>query len=97
EMQVKLKTVGELIGLAFQVRDDVLDVTASFEEIGKTPQKDLQAEKSTYPALLGLEESIAFCNQTLDQANEKLEEIAQQLPFETESIVSVVESLRING
>ncbi|MBZ4298869.1 polyprenyl synthetase family protein, partial [Streptococcus pneumoniae] len=64
---------------------------------GKTPQKDLQAEKSTYPALLGLEESIAFCNQTLDQANEKLEEIAQQLPFETESIVSVVESLRING
>ena len=97
EMQVKLKTVGELIGLAFQVRDDVLDVTASFEEIGKTPQKDLQAEKSTYPALLGLEEAIAFCNQTLDQANAKLDDIAQQVPFETESIVSVVESLRING
>ena len=53
-LQKQLKTVGELIGLAFQVRDDVLDVTASFEEIGKTPQKDLQAEKSTYPALLGL-------------------------------------------
>ena len=98
EMQAKLKTVGELIGLAFQVRDDVLDVTASFEgKIGKTPQKDLQAEKSTYPALLGLEEAIAFCNQTLDQAEAKLEEIAQQVPFETESIVSVVESLRING
>jgi len=97
EMQAKLKTVGELIGLAFQVRDDVLDVTASFEEIGKTPQKDLQAEKSTYPALLGLEEAIDFCNQTLDQANAKLEEIAQQIPFEIESIVRVVESLRING
>ena len=96
-LQNQLKTVGELIGLAFQVRDDVLDVTASFEEIGKTPQKDLQAEKSTYPALLGLEEAIAFCNQTLDQANAKLEEIAQQVPFETESIVKVVESLRING
>ena len=52
-LQKQLKTVGELIGLAFQVRDDILDVTASFEEIGKTPQKDLQAEKSTYPALLG--------------------------------------------
>ena len=92
-----LQEAGRLIGLAFQVRDDVLDVTASFEEIGKTPQKDLQAEKSTYPALLGLEDAIAFCNETLDQANAKLEEIAEQVSFETEPIVKVVESLRING
>jgi len=47
--------------------------------------------------LLGLEEAIAFCNQTLDQANAKLEEIAQQVSFETAPIVKVVESLRING
>ena len=92
-----LKTVGELIGLAFQVRDDILDVTASFEEIGKTPQKDLQAEKSTYPALLGLDEAIAFCNHTLDQANAKLEEISQVVSFDKEPIVKIVESLRING
>ena len=96
-LQKQLKTVGELIGLAFQVRDDVLDVTASFEEIGKTPQKDLQAEKSTYPALLGLDQAIAFCNQTLDQANEKLEEISQVVSFDKEPIVKIVESLRING
>ena len=95
--QKQLKTVGELIGLAFQVRDDVLDVTASFEEIGKTPLKDLQAEKSTYPALLGLDQAIAFCNQTLDQANEKLEEISQVVSFDKEPIVKIVESLRING
>lgn len=97
ELQAKLETVGELVGLAFQVRDDVLDVTASFEEIGKTPQKDLQAEKSTYPALLGLDEAKEFCNQTLDQANIKLEEIAQQVNFDKEPIVKIVESLRVNG
>ena len=96
-LQKQLKTVGELIGLAFQVRDDVLDVTASFEEIGKTPQKDLQAEKSTYPALLGLGEAIAFCNHTLDQANAKLEEISQVVSFDKEPIVKIVESLRINA
>ena len=96
-LQKQLKTVGELIGLAFQVRDDVLDVTASFEEIGKTPQKDLQAEKSTYPALLGLDQAIAFCNQTLDQANAKLEEISLVVSFDKEPIVKIVESLRING
>lgn len=97
ELQAKLKTVGELVGLAFQVRDDVLDVTASFEEIGKTPQKDLQAEKSTYPALLGLDEAKVFCNLTLDQANIMLEEIAQQVNFDKEPIVKIVESLRVNG
>ena len=96
-LQKQLKTVGELIGLAFQVRDDILDVTASFEEIGKTPQKDLQAEKSTYPALLGLDEAIVFCNQTLDQTNEKLDEISQLVDFDKEPIVKIVESLRINA
>ena len=96
-LQKDLKYIGELIGLAFQVRDDVLDVTASFEEIGKTPQKDLQAEKSTYPALLGLDKAIVFCNHTLDQANAKLEEISQFVSFDKEPIVKIVESLRING
>ena len=96
-LQRQLKTVGELIGLAFQVRDDILDVTASFEEIGKTPQKDLQAEKSTYPALLGLDEAKVFCNRTLDQANEKLDVISQLVDFDKEPIVKIVESLRINA
>ena len=96
-LQKQLKTVGELIGLAFQVRDDILDVTASFEEIGKTPQKDLQAEKSTYSALLGLDEAKVFCNRTLDQANEKLDVISQLVDFDKEPIVKIVESLRINA
>ena len=96
-LQKQLKTVGELIGLSFQVRDDILDVTASFEDIGKTPQKDLQAEKSTYPALLGLDEAKVFCNRTLNQANEKLDVISQLVDFDKEPIVKIVESLRINA
>ncbi|MEB3300428.1 MAG: farnesyl diphosphate synthase [Cyanobacteriota bacterium] len=45
------------IGLAFQIIDDILDVTASSEVLGKTAGKDLAADKTTYPKLLGLEES----------------------------------------
>ncbi|XHX77332.1 MAG: geranylgeranyl diphosphate synthase CrtE [Stenomitos frigidus ULC029] len=45
------------IGLAFQIVDDVLDITATQEELGKTAGKDLRAQKATYPSLWGLEES----------------------------------------
>ena len=48
-------------------------------------------------ALLGLDEAKVFCNQTLDQANEKLEEISQLVTFDKGPIVKIVESLRING
>ncbi len=51
----QLRKIGQKLGLAFQVRDDILDVTATFEEMGKTPGKDLLEEKSTYVAFLGLE------------------------------------------
>lgn len=94
-VQAKLRQIGELIGLAFQVRDDILDVTASFEELGKTPQKDLVAAKSTYPALLGLEKAKKILDQALDQAQNLLKEIAQNRPFSGESLMKIIESLRI--
>ena len=94
-VQAKLRKIGELIGLAFQVRDDILDVTASFEELGKTPQKDLVAAKSTYPALLGLEKAKETLDQVLDQAQNLLKEIAQNRPFSGESLTKIIESLRI--
>ncbi len=46
---------GEAIGLAFQIADDVLDVTATTDQLGKTAGRDLELHKSTYPALLGVE------------------------------------------
>lgn len=48
---------GESIGLLFQITDDLLDVTGTTEELGKTAGKDAVAEKTTYPALLGIEGS----------------------------------------
>jgi geranylgeranyl diphosphate synthase, type II len=53
-----LRSFGESIGLAFQIVDDVLDVTQTSEQLGKTAGKDTEAEKATYPALFGIEESI---------------------------------------
>lgn len=92
-----LRQAGQLIGLAFQVRDDILDVTATFEEIGKTPKKDVLAEKSTYPALMGLEASKVFLEDSLNQAINELDQVAKQVPFSTEKIKEIIESLRING
>jgi len=48
---------GVHLGLLFQITDDLLDVTATAAELGKTPGKDVQSRKATYPALYGLEES----------------------------------------
>jgi farnesyl diphosphate synthase/geranylgeranyl diphosphate synthase type II len=50
---------GAAIGLAFQIADDVLDVTATTDELGKTAGRDLALNKSTYPALLGVEGATA--------------------------------------
>ena len=52
-----LRVYARGIGLAFQIIDDILDITASSEVLGKTAGKDLVADKTTYPKLLGLEES----------------------------------------
>lgn len=93
----KLRQAGELLGLAFQVRDDILDVTASFEQIGKTPQKDLAAEKSTYPALLGLDGARAFFDETLEQAKSQLEQLEAESDFSAKEIQKIIESLRLDG
>ena len=51
----KLRAYGQRIGLAFQIADDILDVTSTSEQLGKTAGKDLAAHKATYPALHGVE------------------------------------------
>jgi geranylgeranyl diphosphate synthase type II len=57
EQAEQLRCFGRAVGLAFQIADDVLDVTQTSEQLGKTAGKDTATEKATYPALFGVEES----------------------------------------
>lgn len=59
---------GAAIGLAFQIADDVLDVTATTDELGKTAGRDLALAKSTYPALLGVEGAIERATALINEA-----------------------------
>jgi len=74
------------LGLLFQITDDLLDVTATEQELGKTPGKDARSAKATYPALYGLEEARVAATKahgdavaalkTIDQPTDSLRQIA---------------------
>ena len=66
--QASLSTFAKKIGLAFQVMDDVLDVTATSEELGKTAGKDIDAKKSTYVASMGVEGARHYADTLLNEA-----------------------------
>jgi geranylgeranyl diphosphate synthase type II len=84
-----LTDFGCSLGLAFQILDDILDVTATSEQLGKSAGKDLKAAKATYPAVLGLEAARKEAEKTtraalralqpLDTRGERLREIAEYL------------------
>jgi geranylgeranyl diphosphate synthase type II len=63
-----LTDFGYHVGLAFQVIDDILDVTQTSEKLGKTAGKDTQAQKATYPAIVGLEKSRKIAAELTDKA-----------------------------
>ncbi len=69
----KLATFGKSIGLAFQIVDDVLDVTQTSEQLGKTAGKDTAAEKATYPALFGVVESLKKADALVETALDSLD------------------------
>jgi geranylgeranyl diphosphate synthase type II len=68
-----LTAFGERVGLAFQVADDVLDVTADSAHLGKTAGKDAAQHKLTFPALMGLDEARALAARLKDEATARLE------------------------
>jgi octaprenyl-diphosphate synthase len=74
EQESGLGEYGRNLGLAFQIVDDVLDVTQTSEQLGKTAGKDTAAEKATYPSLFGVEESIRKADALVEKAMASLAE-----------------------
>lgn len=74
----RLSRYAQNIGLAFQIVDDILDITATCEELGKTAGKDLRAEKATYPSLWGLEASKAKAKELVEEAKAQLEPFGEK-------------------
>lgn len=97
EVLDNLQEAGQLIGLAFQVRDDILDVTADFEALGKTPGKDVVAGKSTYPALLGLDKSYDILKESLNKAEAIFQNLAESQGFKKDSVIEIIERLRLHA
>src|SRR5258706_13030256 len=64
---------GERLGLAFQVIDDILDVTQTSEKLGKSAGKDVAAKKATYPAILGLAGAKSEARRLTAEAHTALE------------------------
>nr|WP_086939013.1 (2E,6E)-farnesyl diphosphate synthase [Thaumasiovibrio occultus] len=77
-----LDTYANAIGLAFQVQDDILDITGDTATLGKPQGSDLEANKSTYPALMGLEAAQQKAQQLYQLALHAL----QQIPYNTEEL-----------
>lgn len=73
-----LRCFGQSIGLAFQIVDDILDVTQTSAQLGKTAGKDATSEKATYPALFGLEESKKKAAALLESASNVVEDFGSR-------------------
>jgi geranylgeranyl pyrophosphate synthase len=88
-----LDRYGAAVGLAFQIMDDVLDVTATTDELGKTAGRDAALRKSTYPALLGTEGARQRAIALIDDATSALRD-ARLLTSPLESIARYVVARR---
>jgi geranylgeranyl diphosphate synthase, type II len=74
----KLRAFGKAIGLAFQIVDDILDVTQTSEQLGKTAGKDTASEKATYPALFGIQESARKADALVNEAFAELQSFGER-------------------
>lgn len=76
-----LERMGTCVGMAFQIQDDILDVTATQEELGKPINSDLRNKKTTYPSLLGIDKSQEMVKKYSQEALQLLEELPGEKEF----------------
>ena len=91
EKQIEaIKEFGEKFGLAFQIKDDILDVTSTTEEMGKTTGKDENSNKSTYVTIFGVEKS----KESLNDIIQKCYGILEKYNMKTEVLQKIIDSLK---
>lgn len=90
EQVAMMEKVGSNIGLAFQIQDDILDVTSTFEELGKPIGSDEKNQKATYLSLTGMEKSRAEVKRLSDEAVEILKSQDQRNEFLEELVLSLI-------
>lgn len=96
EILDQLGLFADEVGIAYQIRDDILDVVGTEEKLGKAVATDAALGKSTYPALLGLDGAFDALNQRLSKAKEAVEAISKlQTDFKPELLNSFVELLSL--
>lgn len=82
-----LNQLGEALGLAFQIQDDIIDIESDTETLGKTQGRDLALNKSTFPKLLGMEQAKKLRDQYIQQAHRA----HKKLPFESDLLSHLID------
>ena len=77
----RIETIAKNVGIAFQIQDDILDVTSSTEVLGKPVLSDEKNEKTTYVTLVGVEQAKKYVEQISNEAIELLGEFEDENPF----------------
>ncbi|MEE3183994.1 MAG: farnesyl diphosphate synthase [Pseudomonadota bacterium] len=86
---VSLSRFGDIIGLAYQITDDILDVVGTTDSLGKPAGSDTRQKKTTYPALIGLDES----RQAADQLYEESMDTLSRLELDNSPLASLLEKI----
>ncbi|MGX7350781.1 farnesyl-diphosphate synthase [Enterococcus canis] len=95
EVVQQLANLGAIIGLAFQIRDDLLDVLASSAELGKNTGRDAELTKSTYPSLLGITGAKEALQEQLAKARQLVLTLEEAPSFQGELLREVLQELEL--